>query len=509
MFDNPLIRREALEEREYQLKIAEEAARQNLLVIMPTALGKTAVAVLAASYFLHNQPDKKVLVMAPSKPLVAQHRDTFLKFLVLPPEQTEMMTGEQPPESRTWADPQKRLYFATPQVVENDLRRGLSLGMFSFIVFDECQRARLRYAYSKIAEVASASEPCPIFLGLTASPGASTERIQQICDALRIEHIEVRTEEDPDVAPYMAPISMATKGVQIPPEYAPARALLRRMLDNRLSWLSENGIIKKDPRWIFKRDLLEAGDNLRRAIAQNPEGRLFRAAVVQAQAMALAHAIDLLETQGSQTLGEYVLQTIEKSEKRSHKTLRGSPEWPRLLDQLKSIQGTEHTKVPALKEILQEQFRGKPDARAIVFTQYRATASVLEQAARAWGYRAEKLIGQTAKRSGEGLSQAEQVELLNRLRDGDLQLIVATSIGEEGLDIPSVDLVVFYEPVPSEIRYIQRRGRTGRKHPGKAVILVAEGSSDEASARASLKRTERMKSIATRLNVKLRQEVLQ
>ena len=44
--------------------------------------------------------------------------------------------------------------------------------------------------------------------------------------------------------------------------------------------------------------------------------------------------------------------------------------------------------------------------------------------------------------------------------------LVATSIAEEGLDIPEVDLVVFYEPIPSEIRYIQRRGRTGRKTAG-------------------------------------------
>ena len=51
-------------------------------------------------------------------------------------------------------------------------------------------------------------------------------------------------------------------------------------------------------------------------------------------------------------------------------------------------------------------------------------------------------------------------------RKGEFNVLVSSSIGEEGLHVPDVDLVVFYEAVPSEIRYIQRRGRTGRTTPG-------------------------------------------
>jgi Fanconi anemia group M protein len=89
------------------------------------------------------------------------------------------------------------------------------------------------------------------------------------------------------------------------------------------------------------------------------------------------------------------------------------------------------------------------------------------------------------------------------LEEGDLNVLVATSIGEEGLDIPSVDHVIFYEPIPSEIRYIQRRGRTGRKAPGKVTILATNESLDTIYLYASKKRTERMKTIAENINMKL------
>jgi DNA-binding transcriptional ArsR family regulator len=74
-------------------------------------------------------------------------------------------------------------------------------------------------------------------------------------------------------------------------------------------------------------------------------------------------------------------------------------------------------------------------------------------------------------------------------------VLVATSVGEEGLDIPECGLVVFYEPAVSGIRYIQRRGRTGRKLPGKAVILVADKTVDEYYFREGYRRARRMDKI--------------
>ena len=77
--------------------------------------------------------------------------------------------------------------------------------------------------------------------------------------------------------------------------------------------------------------------------------------------------------------------------------------------------------------------------------------------------------------------------------------MAATSIGEEGLDIPSVDTVVFFEPIPSEIRSIQRRGRAGRLRAGKVVVLITEGTRDEGHLHSSRKKEENMKKIVGRM----------
>ena len=76
------------------------------------------------------------------------------------------------------------------------------------------------------------------------------------------------------------------------------------------------------------------------------------------------------------------------------------------------------------------------------------------------GITAGILIG----KSGEtGLKQKKQIETVQKFRDGEFQVLVATRVGEEGLDISEVNQVIFYDNIPSSIRFIQRRGRTGRK----------------------------------------------
>src|SRR5207247_2953383 len=105
---------------------------------------------------------------------------------------------------------------------------------------------------------------------------------------------------------------------------------------------------------------------------------------------------------------------------------------------------------------------------------------VAQEVARLPGIRPVRFGGQACRGNDIGLSQKDQVEILQKFRDGEVNVIVATSIGEEGLDIPQVDLVVFYEPVPSEIRTIQRRGRTGRSAAGRVVMLVTKDTRAEA-----------------------------
>ena len=118
--------------------------------------------------------------------------------------------------------------------------------------------------------------------------------------------------------------------------------------------------------------------------------------------------------------------------------------------------------------------------KIIIFNQYRDSAQViLNEANNIDGIKAKLFVGQQKKRT-TGMSQKDQLQMLTDFKNNEFNVIIMTSVGEEGLDIPKVDLVIFYEPIPSAIRHIQRRGRTGRQEKGEVIILVTKDTRDEA-----------------------------
>ena len=109
--------------------------------------------------------------------------------------------------------------------------------------------------------------------------------------------------------------------------------------------------------------------------------------------------------------------------------------------------------------IIKEEFN--PKNKILIFSQYRDTVSlIVEKINEIGGVKARVFVGQLKKKN-MGLNQKEQQEIIKEFGRGEINVMVSTSIGEEGLDIPEVSHVIFYEPVPSGIRLIQRRGRTG------------------------------------------------
>jgi Fanconi anemia group M protein len=508
--EHPLIWPGKVEFRLYQKRIADIASERNTLVILPTALGKTVISALVAANILYNYRDAKILVMAPTRPLVMQHRETFLKILKLREKDTVVLTGHTPADHRTafWQG-EARIFFSTPQVVRNDLLEGrLNLEKFMLLVFDECHRAVKEYAYTDIARIYVSQARYPLILGMTASPGSELSRVQEVCRNLYIERVEFRTEEDPDVKPYIQPIDIEWKRVNLPREYLAIKAHIRGMLDRRLNWLLANGIIKRKPEYVTRKCLIEAGEELRYMLEaesiEEERGRIFQAIINQSLALTLFHMLELLETQGVHTLKAFMEKVeAERREKQSYAVLTNDPEY-RTLKTLVWSAPPEHPKVELLKQVVRSQLSWKPSSRIIVFTQYRDTAShLVEQLKGVPGVRAERFVGQASKLNDKGLTQEEQAERIRKLESGELNVLVATSIAEEGLDMPAVDHVIFYEPIPSEIRYIQRRGRTGRKAPGKVTILAANESLDMIYFYASRKRVQKMRRIVETLNLKL------
>jgi len=508
---NPLIRYERIDTRLYQETIAAKARLRNTLVVLPTALGKTVITALVAAHFLFNQKQTSILMMAPTRPLVLQHHQSFLEILKIPDDEAIVLTGKIANRNREaiWRG-KNRLFFATPQVVKNDLiRKYIDLKQFSLLVFDECHRATRDYAYTYVAKKYMERAPWPIILGTTASPGAERKRAEEICRALFIEQIEYRTEEDVDVVPYINPVQTEWKFVELPEEYLKIKYDLRELINERLSWLRRLGYLQKNIAYTTRRDLLEIGESLRSKISRSSEtskGPIFSAIVAQSASLTLFHALELLETQGINILAHFIdkIESTNNS-KRSYRTIVKHHKFQTLKKNIDESKNIHHPKIDLLLDEIKQQFIRKPASRIIVFTQYRDTAKDLVRVLNeSLEVRVERFVGQATKDKDIGLSQDEQTEILRDFDSGEIKILVATCVAEEGLDIPSVELVIFYEPVPSEIRHIQRKGRTGRKAAGRAIILAAKDTFDIAYVYASKKRVEKMHKITRLLNQDLK-----
>ena len=522
-FNHPLLRRNILQFREYQKMIANSAMTKNTMVILPTALGKTIISLLVCINTLYNNREKRILILAPTRPLVNQHRNSFVSCIKLLDDQIAMVTGKIPPHARTvvWNKKAIRLVFSTPELVKNDIiEKRLSLKDFFLIVFDEAHRAVKDYAYTFIAEQYMQHCTHPLILGLTASPGSEKNKIQEICNNLFIEHLEYKTEEDADVKRYINLIDVKWKWFDLPSEYHYVKSILKTMLEEKLDWLVTRNIIKKNSRWIFKRDLISLGEQLRFSLnvrLEEERPSLYFALMQQSIALSLMHCIELIESQGFYSLWTFLNRT-QLEESRSHKLLLNDhriKEVKGLIEQLK----IEHPKIEYLIKILKERFdsqfnlngnsnltdsASEKKSRVLVFTQYRDTALHIVELLNKSKIKASRFVGQSEKQGDPGMKQEEQNSILEYFKEGDFNVLVATSIAEEGLDIPEVDLVVFYEPVPSEIRHIQRRGRTGRKNIGSVVILAAKDTIDQRYLDVSRKKIQKMKLVLSSTNAYLK-----
>jgi ERCC4-related helicase len=517
---HPLIWDNTIEYRLYQKNIANSAARSNTLVILPTALGKTVISILVCAEALYKHRDKRVLVMAPTRPLVAQHLRLFSSVLKILDEQVVSVTGKTPPETRraVWDKAEVRLIFATPEVVKNDLNEGrLLLRDFSLLVFDEAHKAVKDYSYALIAKEYVNQYRYPMILGLTASPGAERSRVQEVCNNLFIENLEYRNEEDSDVKPYINPIEVSWMWLTLSQQYLYIISKLRSMLYEKLKWLIHNGMLrKKSLEWVFKRDLLSLGDELRYTIELTMEeqrSKLYSALKKQSSALTLMYCLELIESQGSFSLRAFLDRMEQEDRGKTYTSILKHPDIMEIRTLLENMTD-ESPKIQYLLQLVKqntdrprigeryEEIIGTNNnkyynqkSKILVFTQYRETAKHIVDVLSSNKISCSRFVGQASRLGDDGMTQDKQAEVLEFFKGGDYQVLVATSIAEEGLDIPEVDLVVFYEPIPSEIRYIQRRGRTGRKSSGLVIILAMKDSIDARYLNASTRRVQKMKEL--------------
>ncbi|WP_418285592.1 DEAD/DEAH box helicase [Halorubrum sp. DTA46] len=491
--DRPLLVDDFLQRRRYQLQLAASAMDDHTLVCLPTGLGKTTVSLLVTAERLH-EVGGKALFLAPTKPLVQQHADFYREALSIPDDEIVVFTGDVKPDDRAalWND--ARIAIATPQVVENDLvGNRISLRDVTHLTFDECHRATGDYAYVYIAERYHADAADPLVTGMSASPGGDTEEIQTVCENLGLRNVEVMTEEDADVDEYTHDTDVRWEQVTLPREVLEIRDALNEVITDRLEKLKSLGVTNKTSPDLSQRDLNEMRGKLKRMM-DNDQSDGYKGMSTHAEVMKLRRATELVETQSVESVRRYFERQREAARSsgasKASQRMVADPQVREAMRKAELFDGL-HPKFSKARILLAETLGINGGERAILFTESRDTAEALVEFL-STSFDVRKFVGQGDKEGSDGMSQKQQQETLDEFKAGAFEVLVSTSVAEEGLDVPEVDLVCFYEPVPTAIRSIQRKGRTGRQAEGQVVVLMAEDTRDEAFFWISRRREKKM-----------------
>jgi Fanconi anemia group M protein len=462
-----MIKPDAIERREYQVSVAESTLGSNTLVVLPTGLGKTVVALLTIAEYLKRYEAMSCVLLAPTRVLVHQHHRFLQDNLAIPVNKISVITGEDYANYREdmWDSP---VICATPQIMKLDMKRELvRVEQLSLLILDEAHRATGEYAYTTIAaNVKDRSENIRI-IGMTASIPSDNARVKEIFRVLGSNNIEFRDNDSEDVKPYIQETDVEWIELDLPENIRNISALVKSV---HLSYVDEirNGGFNI-PRTANLMPLLETRQRVER-------GGRYDLRVAVYSAIRLVHALALLETQGVSSFLKFVDRLSKKTRAIGQKKLLTNSSFQEAYEIAKGskLLGLEHPKLSKLHEVLSNL---GPSERAIVFASYRDSVDEIYQQLIRRGHKAGVLIG---KSGDTGQSQADQIRSLERLKNGEYDILIATQVGEEGLDVSECKLVVFYDNVSSAVRYIQRRGRTGRRAPGRVVSLIAKGTRDEA-----------------------------
>ncbi|RDL36629.1 p-loop containing nucleoside triphosphate hydrolase protein [Venustampulla echinocandica] len=514
--------------RDYQFSIVKNGLFNNLLVALPTGLGKTFIAATIMLNYFRWTKDAQIVFVAPTKPLVAQQAEACFNIVGIPKSKTTMLTGGQPPVLRAEQWAKKRVFFMTPQTLENDLTSGIAdPKKIVLLVVDEAHRATGNYAYVKVVKFMRRFNKSFRILALTATPGASVEAVQEVVNNLEISKVEIRTEESIDIQQYVHRRNIEQIVLDPSDEMIMVKDLFSKALQPLVNQLcAQNAYYNKDPMSLTPYGLMQAkitwlkSDVGRRASA-GLKGMMNGLFAILAS---VAHGIKLLNFHGIgpffSTIKEFRTGVEDGTKGGKYRTqIVQSPDFKNMMNRIQSWINTEdfigHPKLTFLCDTILNHFLDAGDGqlgedtppsstRVIVFAEYRDSAEDICRVLNKHGpmLRASVFVGQADSKRSEGMNQAKQLETIENFKSGKLNVIVATSIGEEGLDIGQVDLIVCYDASSSPIRMLQRMGRTGRKRAGNIVLLLMRGKEEDSFTKAkdNYEKMQQMISSGTRFN---------
>ncbi|PWN30831.1 P-loop containing nucleoside triphosphate hydrolase protein [Jaminaea rosea] len=458
--------------RDYQFNIVQRALFDNVLVALPTGLGKTFIAAVVILNFFRWYPKGKIVFVAPTKPLVAQQQMACHGICGLPWDVACEMTGNTAKSRRGDEWEEKRIFYMTPQTLDNDLATGdVDPKDIVCLVVDEAHRATGNYAYCNIVSQMQAVNPYFRILALTATPGSTSERVQEVIDNLHISLIELRTEEALDIRQYIHKKREEPIVVSMTDDFRHLRDLYLDVMDENCNTLVTHVLLPRcDAATLHPFRVRSIYAERKSILAQK---RWLGSTINETAKMADArHHLDTFSIKMFRARIQELLDSMKKQDSKKMKLAQ-------VINLAASMPDEAHPKMIKCVDVILDHFsRETQDSstRVMVFCSLReAVHEIVDLLNQQEGVKATPFIGQASDKRGRGLTQKEQQEIIQKFKQGTYNVIVATSIGEEGLDIGEVDLIVCYEAVKDSVRMLQRVGRTGRKREGRIVVLMTEG----------------------------------
>ncbi len=508
--------------REYQQKIVDRAQKEHLLVVIPTGLGKTLIGAKLMHLCMEDTSLKqKAIFLAPTRPLIDQHVQSLRSYFNTDVLEIHDITGRVSPAQRTKLITSEgpALIVMTPQTLNNDItKERYSLKDICLIIFDEAHRAQGKYAYVPIANHYVVDNPQGRILALTASPGSTKEKIAELLQNLHIPagHIEYRDRQHKEVKPYTHEITTTPVPVEMTPLMTEIYGMLEGMKNETLLqygkiYLEIDPNAPQKPEGYYLSTIIKQMKFLvsqinHQATAPNRNSKTLRILLsLNARINKIYHLLEYVESQGL----ENVLLALEKMGKKIDKGTASHADVflfrdyriQRIFEGLTDLREKDpeqlrHPKQLEIQKILQAKFPEEPEARILIFTKYRDTVRNIVKFLKTTvsACHPSKFVGQSKKsKQDSGMSQKKQLDILGKFRNGEINTLVATNVAEEGLDIAECSMVIMYDTLASEIRMIQRAGRTGRSSSGEIKVLFTKGTSDERKWHIARARTKRMK----------------
>ncbi|MAE79498.1 MAG: hypothetical protein CL967_07035 [Euryarchaeota archaeon] len=494
--------KDGVEARAYQMMTLRNAMVASTLMVMPTGFGKTAVEWMAmADSLLKNEG--KILLIAPTTGLVEQQQRMARQMLEIDPDKIVTYTGDSTPDVRPSIWKEARIIMATSQVVRNDASNGtIDLSEIGLLIVDEAHHGTGNHAYAQVGNLyrrAREGKGGPKILGATASPGSNEKNIMEVIRNFDFDYLEASRKEDPMLQPYAVEMNTVPHRLPLPDELRMLIAPIRSNFDKEAKHLQDMGFLA--PTGHISGKMINDAQNRASKAIQQRDRRGYDAARRIGDLRRMHILLDLLHTQGINAATAFLDRAEEDGRTGERATNRfvAKPAVHNFRIAAKDIDEL-HPKPKHVVELVQKQIHEHPESKIIVFTEYRDTVEYLVSILGSIeNVLADKFIGQSGKGKRKGMTQKQQLAQLEQFREGAINVLVATSVGEEGLDVPAAELVILYEPVASAIRMIQRRGRTARQQDGTVHILIAQETRDEYVSTAAEKREEKMHRLLKRI----------